>query len=89
MDSVQKGESIIKVASSHIEFRHVYIACMQMLQCIFGNFICRFEAFNSTIRGMNVHRNRHASSLDICTKIAKMERLRFVLSGGKRGKNHR
>ena len=86
MDSVQKGESIFKVASSHIEFTHVYIiACAQMLQCIFGNFICRFEAFNST----EVHSNRHASSLDICMKIGKMESLRFVLSGGKWGENHR
>jgi hypothetical protein len=51
--------------------------------------IVRFEAFNSVIRGLNVNSNRHASSLDICTKFAKMEKLRFVLSGGKWGKDHR
>lgn len=49
----------------------------------------RFEAFNSVIRGLNVNSNRHASSLDICTKLAKMERLRFILNGGKWGSNHR
>ncbi|XP_028413915.1 uncharacterized protein LOC114536761 [Dendronephthya gigantea] len=48
----------------------------------------RFEAFNHFIRGLNVNSNRHASSLDICTKFAKLEKLRFVLSGGKWGKHN-
>ena len=63
------------------------IACAQISNyCVcLVIILSRFEAFNSVIRGMNVHSNRHASSLDICTKIAKMERLRFVLSGGKWG----
>ena len=87
MDSVQKGEPIIKVASSHIQFRHV-LACAQMLQCLLGNFISTFEAFKSIIREMNAHSNRHTSSLDNCMKIAKMERLQFVLIGGKWGENH-
>ena len=41
----------------------------------------RFEAFNSVIRGLNVKSNRHASSLDISSRFAKMEKLRFVISG--------
>ena len=52
-------------------------------------FNFRFEAFNHFIRGLNINSNRHASSLDICTKFAKMEKLRFVLRGGKWGQDHR
>ena len=67
---------------------HIHMTSIALLKFLpIADFYSRFEAFNSVIRSLNFNSNQHASSLDICTKIAKMEKLRFVLSGGKWGDN--
>ncbi|KAG6808386.1 hypothetical protein H0H92_004302, partial [Tricholoma furcatifolium] len=48
-----------------------------------------FESFNAIIRSASIHSNRHAPSRDIAQRMAKGNRIRHMLSGGKFVMNQR
>ena len=55
--------------------------CIYMQHCAFIHFYCRFESFNSFIRGQNIYSNRRAPSRDIAYNFAVLEHVRSICSG--------
>ena len=62
---------------------YIYIYIYIILNCF------RFEAFNSVIRTLNVHSNRHGSSKDIGERLVQHHVLKFLINGGRWGTDNR